>query len=169
MEIALTVIFALLGMAIGSFLNVCIDRIPAGKSLVSPPSHCDICQHPLSPQDLIPVFSYLWLRGRCRYCRARIPLRPLWVELGSAFLLAFSYWHNGLSADFAVTAFYSCIFVVIMVIDWKHRLILNKTALAGGSDWHKRDSHQPSRWCCWLRFSDDTGPYQPQRDGVGRR
>lgn len=126
MEIALTVIFALLGMAIGSFLNVCIDRIPAGKSLVSPPSHCDSCQHPLAPQDLIPVFSYLWLRGCCRYCHARIPMRPLWVEVGTAFLLAFSYWHYGLSADFAVTAFYSCIFVVIMVIDWEHQLILNK-------------------------------------------
>ena len=126
MEIILTVIFALLGAAIGSFLNVCIDRLPAGKSLVLPPSHCEACQHPLSPKDLIPVFSYLWLRGHCRYCQARIPRRPLWVEVGSGFLFAFTYWHYGLSVEFVVTAFYCCIFVVLMVIDLEHRLILDK-------------------------------------------
>ena len=126
MEIALTVIFALFGIAIGSFLNVCIDRLPAGKSLVYPPSHCDACQHPLSPKDLVPVFSYLWLRGHCRYCHAPIARRPLWVELGSGFLFALIYWRYGLSAEFAVTAFYCCIFIVIMVIDLEHKLILNK-------------------------------------------
>jgi len=126
MEITLTIIFALLGMAIGSFLNVCIDRLPVGRSLLSPPSHCDACQHRLSIKDLVPLLSYIWLRGRCRYCHARIPLRSLWVEIASAFLVAFSYWHYGLGAAFAVTAFYSCLFLVILFIDWEHQLILNK-------------------------------------------
>ena len=88
MNIVLAVLSALLGAAIGSFLNVCLDRLPAGKSLVSPPSHCDACQHRLSWKDLRPVFSYLWLRGRCRYCHAAIPRRVFWVELGGAVLLA---------------------------------------------------------------------------------
>ena len=126
MEIILTVIFFLLGTAVGSFLNVCIDRLPAGGSLVRPSSRCDACQHTLSPKDLVPVFSYLWLRGRCRYCRASIPRRSMWVELGSGLLFTYIYWHYGLSVELAVTAFYCCIFVVLMVIDMEHKLILNK-------------------------------------------
>ena len=126
MEIILTVIFALLGAAIGSFLNVCIDRLPAGGSLIHPPSHCDACQHPLSPKDLIPVFSYLWLRGRCRHCQALVPRRSLWVELSAGLLFALIYWRYGLSIEFAVAAFYTCIFLVILFIDWEHKLILNK-------------------------------------------
>lgn len=126
MEVFLIVIFVLLGTAIGSFLNVCVDRLPAGKSLVYPPSHCEACQRRLSPQDLIPVFSYLWLRGRCRRCQAAIPRRLLWVEAGSGTLLAFFYWQYGLSVEFAVTAFYGYLFIVLGVIDLKHGLILNK-------------------------------------------
>ena len=126
MEIMLTVFFALLGAFVGSFLNVCIDRLPAGKSVIYPPSHCDACRHRLAPKDLVPVFSYLWLRRRCRYCQAPIPRRLLWVEVGSGLLFAFTYWHYGLSVDFAVITSYCCLFIVLMVIDWEHKLILNK-------------------------------------------
>ncbi|MFC1924955.1 prepilin peptidase [Chloroflexota bacterium] len=99
------IIFILLGISIGSFLNVCIDRLPARKSLISPPSHCDSCQHPLSPGDLIPILSYLWLRGRCRYCGARIPIRSVVVEVLTAFLFALVLWRYDLSAEFGVTVF----------------------------------------------------------------
>ncbi len=126
MEVGLIVAFALLGTAVGSFLNVCIDRLPVGKSLLYPPSHCDACQHRLSPIDLIPVFSYLWLRRRCRYCQAPIPRRLFWVEVGSGFLFAFTYWYFGLSVEFAITAFYGSLFIVLGVIDLEHGLILNK-------------------------------------------
>ena len=126
MEVTLTVVFALLGTVIGSFLNVCIDRLPVGKSLVRPPSYCDACQHPLSPKDLIPVFSYLWLRGHCRYCRAHVPRRVFWVELGSGLLFAFTFWYYGWSVEFVVITFYCYLFIVLGVIDLEHRLILNK-------------------------------------------
>ncbi len=126
MEIMLTVVFALLGTAVGSFLNVCIDRLPIGRSLVYPPSHCDACQHRLSPKDLIPVFSYLWLRRRCRYCQVPISQRIFWVELGSGLLFAFTYWHYGLSPELAVATLYCYLFLVIGVIDLEHKLILNK-------------------------------------------
>jgi len=126
MEVILAVVFGWLGAAIGSFLNVCIDRLPAGKSLLNPPSHCDACGHRLAVKDLIPVFSYLWLRRHCRYCRATIPRRLLWVEIGSGLLLAFVYWRYGLSVDFAITAGYCYLFIVLMVIDLEHKLILNK-------------------------------------------
>ncbi len=126
MEIVLAVFFAVVGAFVGSFLNVCIDRLPAGKSIVYPPSHCEVCRHRLAPRDLVPVFSYLWLRRRCRYCQAPIPRRLFWVEVGSGLLFAFTYWHYGLSADFAIVTAYCCLFIVIMLIDWKHKLILNK-------------------------------------------
>ena len=126
MEVVLIVFFALFGTAIGSFLNVCIDRLPVGKSLRYPPSHCEACQHRLSVKDLIPVFSYLWLRRRCRYCGASIPPRLFWVEVGSGFLFAFVYWHFGLSLEFLVTAFYGSLFIVLGFIDMEHQLILNK-------------------------------------------
>jgi len=126
MDVILTVVFALFGIAVGSFLNLSIDRLPAGKSLVYPPSHCDACQHRLSLKDLVPIFSYLWLRRRCRYCQAPIPQRVFWVEVGSGFLLVFLYWHYGLSIELAVAAFYCCLFMVLGVIDLEHKLILNK-------------------------------------------
>jgi leader peptidase (prepilin peptidase)/N-methyltransferase len=134
MEALLIVIFSLLGLVIASFLNVCIDRLPARQSLISPPSHCPACQRRLALKDLIPVFSYLWLRGRCRYCGAPIPRRVLWVELGTALLFGYLYWHYivwqpGSGIELAVALFYSCIFILIMVIDWEKGLILNKIVL----------------------------------------
>ncbi len=126
MEAALIVIFVLVGMTVASFLNVCIDRLPANESLIFPASHCSSCQRRLAAKDLIPVFSYLWLRGRCRYCQARIPRRILWVELGTGLLFGYLYWNYGLSAELAITAFYSCLFIVLMVIDLERGLILNK-------------------------------------------
>jgi len=126
MEVVLIGVFALLGMAVGSFLNVCSDRLPAGKSPVYPPSHCDVCQHSLSPKDLVPVFSYLWLRGRCRYCRTSISRRIFWLEVGSGLLFAFTSWQYGLSVEFVVVTFYCCLFILLMVIDLEHGLILNR-------------------------------------------
>jgi leader peptidase (prepilin peptidase)/N-methyltransferase len=125
-EILLIIIFALLGLAVGSFLNVCIDRLPQNKSIVFPPSHCEACQHKLAAKDLIPVFSYLRLRGRCRYCQASVPRRLFWVELATALIFALLYWHYGLSAELGVMIFYACLFMIIFVIDLEHGLILNK-------------------------------------------
>ena len=126
MEAGFIVIFVLLGMVVASFLNVCCDRLPAGKSLIYPPSHCSSCQHRLSAKDLIPVLSYLWLRGRCRYCRAPIPRRLLWVEIGTVVLFGFAYWRYGLSIELAIILFYCCLFIVLLVIDLEHGLILNR-------------------------------------------
>lgn len=126
MKIMLTFIAALMGTAIGSFLNVLIDRLPSGKSVVYPPSHCDACQRRLSPKDNIPVFSYLWLRGRCRYCRVHIPARVFWMELVSGAVLALSFWYYGLSIEFATIAFYCYVFILLGIIDLERQLILNK-------------------------------------------
>jgi len=126
MEAGLAVIFVLLGMIIASFLNVCADRLPAGQSLAYPPSHCPACSRRLAAKDLIPIFSYLWLRGRCRYCRATIPRRVLWVEVSTAVLFGLAYWQYGLSIELPIALFYISLFMVILVIDLEHGLILNR-------------------------------------------
>ena len=132
MEILLIFLFALLGLVVGSFLNVCIDRLPRNESIVkNPPSHCEVCQHKLAVKDLIPLFSYLRLRGRCRYCQAAIPRRSLWVELATGLIFALLYWHYGLSVGLGVMAFYACLFIIIFVIDLEHGLILNKVVYPG--------------------------------------
>ena len=126
MEAGFTVIFVLLGMIIASFLNVCCDRLPAKQSLAYPPSHCPACSRRLAVKDLIPVFSYLWLRGRCRYCGASIPKRVLWVEIATAALFGLAYGQYGFSVELPIALFYISLFMVIFVIDLEHGLILNK-------------------------------------------
>lgn len=120
------VVFTLLGMVVASFLNVCIDRLPSNQSLLSPASHCASCHRRLAIKDLVPVFSYLWLHGRCGYCQAPIPRRLLWVEIGTGLLFGYLYGHYGLSIELAVTAVYCCLFITLMVIDLEQGLILNK-------------------------------------------
>jgi len=125
------VLFALLGLAVGSFLNLCIDRLPLGKSIVRPPSHCDACQQRLKTWDLVPLFSYLWLRGRCRYCGAHIPRRLPLVELATALLFALLSWQYGLSLQLAIALIYASLFLVIFVIDLEQGLVLDKVVYPG--------------------------------------
>jgi leader peptidase (prepilin peptidase)/N-methyltransferase len=120
------VAFILLGLLIGSFLNVCIDRLPSGRSIVTPPSRCDQCQRRLAVADLIPVFSYLWLRGRCRYCGAVLPKRLVAVELVCGVMLGALYLVFDLEPEFGVAAFWGCLFIVVFVIDLEQGLVLNK-------------------------------------------
>jgi len=131
MDAVLTAGFAVIGLAVGSFLNVCIDRLPSGESILHPPSHCPTCQHRLAARDLVPVFSYLQLRGRCRYCRASIPKRLPGVELATAAVFALLYRHAGLTPQLGVMAFYAGIFIIVFVVDLEHGLILNRVLYAG--------------------------------------
>jgi len=124
-------VFALLGLFIGSFLNVCIDRLPRGQSIINPPSHCSACNHKLGILDLIPLFSYLWLRGRCRYCRAPIPIRLPIVEGVTGLLFAFLYWKFGLGLELAISLVYACLLLIIFVIDLENQLVLNKVTYPG--------------------------------------
>ncbi|MFC2016449.1 prepilin peptidase [Chloroflexota bacterium] len=119
-------VFTLLGLFTGSFLNVCIDRLPQGQSVIKPPSHCSACNHKLGISDLIPLFSYLWLRGRCRYCRAPIPLRLPIVEGITSLLFTFLYWEFGLGLELSIFLIYACLLIIIFVIDLENQLVLNK-------------------------------------------
>ena len=125
-DIAGAFLFGVVGLLVGSFLNVCIDRLPRERSVVSPPSHCEACGHRLGLWDLIPIVSYVVLRGRCRYCQAGISVKMLWVELATGLIFALLYWHYGLSPQFGIMAYYAASFIVVFVIDIEHELILNK-------------------------------------------
>jgi prepilin signal peptidase PulO-like enzyme (type II secretory pathway) len=126
MNIVLAIIFLILGLVVGSFLNVCIDRLPAKQSIVSPPSHCPECEKRLAFKDMVPVFSYISLKGRCRYCQTTIPKRILLVELCTGLGFSLLYCFYGLGIELALVLFYFCIFLIIFFIDIEHHLILNK-------------------------------------------
>ncbi|MDH5186867.1 MAG: prepilin peptidase, partial [candidate division WOR-3 bacterium] len=94
-----SIILFIFGLAVGSFFNVCIYRIPRGKSLIHPPSHCPNCKKPIKPYDNIPVLSYILLAGKCRDCRKSISIRYPAVELLTAILFAAAYYKFGVSVS----------------------------------------------------------------------
>ena len=123
----MVLLYAVLGLVVSSFLNVCIDRLPERASIVSPPSHCPACGRRLTPFDLIPLFSYLLLRGRCRYCGAPIPRRVLLVESVTGLLFVLLGYHYGsYSLQLLLATLYTCFFIVIFFIDLEHQLVLNR-------------------------------------------
>ncbi len=128
-EFALLV--GLVGLAIGSFLNVCIDRLPRGQSIVSVPSHCEACGHKLGVTDLVPLVSYLWLRGRCRYCKASISIRLPLVELTTGLLFLYIAARYGATLQTPVLLTFVAALVVVFVIDLEHSLILNRITYPG--------------------------------------
>ncbi|MDQ2085285.1 prepilin peptidase [Herbivorax sp. ANBcel31] len=127
----------LIGLLIGSFLNVCICRIPEGESIVKPSSHCVKCGHKLKWFELVPVFSYLFLRGKCRKCDVKISPRYALVEMLTAIVFVILFFQYGISAisDFVASAFLMSIMIVVFFIDLKYMIIpdgLVITGLIGG-------------------------------------
>lgn len=126
------VAFALvLGLVIGSFLNVVVHRVPLDQSLVWPGSHCPRCQQPLSPRDNVPLLSYLWLRGRCRHCRTRIPLRYPLLELLTGLIFAAIVWRFGVGPMTPVWLAFAAALVAAAAIDFDHRFIPDAISVGG--------------------------------------
>ena len=118
-----TGLFFLFGLVIGSFLNVCITRIPEDESVVSPGSRCPRCRTPIKPYDNVPVLSWLILRGKCRKCGLPIsPLYPL-VELSTALLFVACYWSFGLSLVALKWVVFTCLIIVLTVTDFRVRIL----------------------------------------------
>jgi leader peptidase (prepilin peptidase)/N-methyltransferase len=121
----------LFGAALGSFLNVCISRIPRGLSIVSPPSRCPGCGYRIAFYDNIPILSYLLLRGRCRGCGEPISLQYPLVEFITALLFLFLFFRFGLSIHFGVAALLVLSLIVITFIDLEHQIIPDSISLPG--------------------------------------
>jgi leader peptidase (prepilin peptidase) / N-methyltransferase len=119
------------GLCVGSFLNVCIYRIPASKSIVHPRSMCPQCGHPIRVYDNIPLLSYLWLKAKCRDCGAPVSLRYPTVEfLGGLFALA-SFLKFGLSVGALIVYAFVTVLLVITFIDIDHQIIPDVITLPG--------------------------------------
>jgi leader peptidase (prepilin peptidase)/N-methyltransferase len=126
-----TVMAGLFGAVIGSFLNVCIYRLPLGRSVVWPGSACGSCGHMLAWYENIPLVSYLVLRGRCRACRAAISLRYPFVELLTAAMFAAAWWYYGPSLLLASRLAFGCALIVLFAIDLEHHLLPNVITVPG--------------------------------------
>ena len=115
--------FFLFGLIIGSFLNVCITRIPEGTSIVSPRSRCPQCASRIKPYDNVPVISWLLLGGKCRNCHA--PISPMYpaVELVTALLFIACYFCFGLTLPALKWISFSCLLVVLVVTDFRERIL----------------------------------------------
>jgi leader peptidase (prepilin peptidase) / N-methyltransferase len=130
-QVALAVIFILAGAAVGSFLNVCICRIPEGLSIVFPPSRCPHCGHPIRFYDNIPLISYLLLGGKCRDCRERISPRYPLVEVLTAVFAYLLFRRYGLTPAYPVVFLFICTLIVITFIDLDHQIIPHILTLSG--------------------------------------
>ncbi|MDD2540128.1 MAG: prepilin peptidase [Desulfuromonadaceae bacterium] len=119
------------GMVVGSFLNVCICRMPKDESIVSPPSHCPLCSYQLRWYDNIPVLSYLFLRGKCRGCGAHISLQYPLVELLNGLLALLLFLRFGPTLAFATLFLFCSALVVITFIDIEHQIIPDEISLPG--------------------------------------
>lgn len=121
----------LYGLVVGSFLNVCIHRLPRHESVIRPRSHCPQCGNPIAAYDNIPLLSYLYLRGRCRHCSARISPLYFFVELATGLLALYLYSLFGLTAAFAKAVTLGAALLVLTVTDWRERLLPDRVTFPG--------------------------------------
>lgn len=128
--IAKIVVF-LFGSVVGSFLNVCIHRMPKGESVVWPRSHCPKCQKRIPGYDNIPFLSYILLAGRCRFCRERISLRYPLVELLTALLSLALFERYGLSYNFFFYMVMVWGLLIATFVDIQHRIIPDEVSIGG--------------------------------------
>lgn len=119
----LIVYCSVMGLVVGSFLNVVIYRVPRHLSIVRPRSACPTCQHAIAERDNIPVISWLVLRGRCRNCRSPISARYPLVELATGVLFALSAWRVGVHLDLVAYLILVAALVALALIDLEHLLL----------------------------------------------
>ncbi|HZR22532.1 MAG TPA: prepilin peptidase [Vicinamibacterales bacterium] len=116
-------IAAVIGAAVGSFLNVCIYRVPRKMSIASPPSACPHCGRQLSWYENVPFVAWLVLRGRCRTCGARLGVRYLVIEALTAVMFAAAAWYYGPTLLLASRLSLGCVLIVLFAIDLEHQLL----------------------------------------------
>jgi leader peptidase (prepilin peptidase)/N-methyltransferase len=146
----------LLGVVLGSFLNVVIYRLPRSQSLVRPGSRCPSCGTPIRWYDNIPVISWLVLRGRCRACEVRIPIRYPLVEAITGIAFALAFWRFGLTWPLLVAWAFIVAMVAVAFIDYDHMIIPNKIVLPGAvTGLMASVAIHPQRW--WVYVAGSAG------------
>lgn len=130
-ETVMTAVVFLFGLVIGSFLNVCIRRIPRDESVVLPASRCPVCQAPIKSYDNIPVLSWLLLGGRCRQCQARISALYPAVELLAGLLFLACYLVFGVTLEALKWGVFSALLIVLTITDVRERILPDKVNFTG--------------------------------------
>ncbi len=125
------IIFFLIGAIIGSFLNVCIYRIPRHKSIIRPRSFCPYCHRPIKPYDNIPILSYILLGGKCRHCKKPISWQYPLVEFLTACLFVFLFLKFGISFLLLKFIVFVCLLIITTFTDLSHQIIPNVISLPG--------------------------------------
>src|SRR5580700_7347281 len=125
-----TAIF-LFGLAFGSFLNVCIYRLPRGLSVVAPRSACPECKQPIAFYDNLPVLSWLILGGRCRHCKTKITPRYLMIELLTGLLFLACYWYFGLTLSTLKYCVFAFLLLGLIFTDAETKLLPDELTLTG--------------------------------------
>ncbi|MBK3493439.1 prepilin peptidase [Viridibacillus sp. YIM B01967] len=132
MTIVYAIFFFIFGLVFGSFFNVVGLRVPKGESIVRPPSHCTNCQRQLSAIDLVPVLSFVFLKGKCRSCGAKIHwVYPL-MEFLTGILFALAYMELGFEPELIIALLFISLLIIITVSDIAYMLIPNKILLSFG-------------------------------------
>lgn len=127
----MTIIFFIYGLFIGSFLNVCIFRIPAGISIVKPPSSCGSCGHRLNYIDMLPVINYIINKGKCRYCKSPYSIQYPLIELLNGILYALVVLKYGFSTNSILYCLIISLLITISIIDLKHKIIPDSLNITG--------------------------------------
>lgn len=125
MQIYYSIILFIIGSSLASFYCVVATRLPEGLSIIKPSSHCLNCHHKLKWYDLIPILSYIFLKGRCRYCHSKIPVYELVTEISTGILFSLAYLYFNFTYSFYVALILISLMVLIFVSDFKYMIILD--------------------------------------------
>jgi leader peptidase (prepilin peptidase)/N-methyltransferase len=129
--VIISIFFFLFGTVIGSFLNVCITRIPEEISIISPGSQCPKCGTPIKAYDNVPVFGWIWLKGKCRACGAPISVMYPLMELATGLLFVAAFLEYGITQATVKWLFFTCLILILTVTDLRERMLPDVVTLPG--------------------------------------
>ena len=132
MNIFYAIIFFILGSSLASFYGVVGARLPLHESIISPSSHCTKCHHKLAWYELIPVFSFLFLRGKCKHCHTKLSIADPLLELFTGLCFVFFYLKYGISYSFFMSLILISLLDLIFISDFKYMIILDSPLVISG-------------------------------------
>lgn len=131
MQIFIYIMVFVFGIVLGSFYNVLGYRLPKKESIVFPASHCPNCKHKLKFNDLVPIFSYIFLGGHCRYCKKKISIIYPIIELSTGILFTLSYYLYGPTIEFLIAITFSSVAIITIASDVRYMVINDEILLVG--------------------------------------
>lgn len=132
MEIYYIICFFIFGTIFGSFFQVVGERLPKEKSILYPPSHCSNCNQKLGPSELIPIFSYIFQKGRCKHCRCKLSILFPLFEFATGLLFALACFTFGFTIDLIIPIIFISMLLIIYVSDFKYFIISDEVLIVGG-------------------------------------